>query len=118
MELESWLHEFAHYVTLAIEFIAIVVIAFGTIEAVAGLIRVGMASDDRRVVWLKFARWLVAGLTFQLAADVVNTSFDPSWDQIGHLAAIAAVRTFLSYFLDREMTAKVEELERARAKQA
>lgn len=115
--MESVLPEIAHYVALAIEFVAIAIIAIGVIEAVVALARVGMRSRERRVVWLTFARWLVAGMTFQLAADVVNTSFDPSWDQIGHLAAIAAIRTFLSFFLDREMDAKYEQLEQLRAKE-
>jgi uncharacterized membrane protein len=105
--MESMLHEIAHYVALAIEAIAIAIIAFGALEAVFGIVRVGMRSgttnDDRRAVWLTFARWLVAALTFQLAADLVNTSFAPTWDEVGHLAAIAAIRTFLSYFLDREV---------------
>jgi uncharacterized membrane protein len=105
--LESVLHAIAHYVALAIEAIAIAIIAFGALEAVVGMVRAGLNSatsnDDRRAVWLSFARWLVAGLTFQLAADVVNTSFAPTWDELGHLAAIAAIRTFLSYFLDREV---------------
>ena len=48
-----------------------------------------------------------------VSADVVNTSFAPTWDELGHLAAIAAIRTFLSYFLDREMDDT-----RARQKQA
>jgi uncharacterized membrane protein len=116
--MEISLHEIARYVALAIEFIAIAVIAIGAIEAVVGILRVGMRAADRRVVWLDFARWLVAGMTFQLAADVVNTSFDPSWDEIGHLAAIAGIRTFLSFFLDREMDARTEQLERERAKEA
>jgi uncharacterized membrane protein len=116
--MDSTLHEIAHFVALAIEFIAIAVIAVGAIEAVIGMIRVGMRTADRRVVWLDFARWLVAGMTFQLAADVVNTSFDPSWDEIGHLAAIAGIRTFLSFFLDREMDGRAEQLERERAKEA
>jgi uncharacterized membrane protein len=105
--MESMLHEIAHYVALAIEAVAIAIIAFGALEAVIAIIRVGVrpgvTNDDRRAVWLTFARWLVAGLTFQLAADVVNTSFAPTWDELGHLAAIAAIRTFLSYFLDREV---------------
>jgi uncharacterized membrane protein len=105
--MESMLHEIARYVALAIEAIAIAVIAFGALEAVLGIVRVGLRSgatnDDRRAVWLTFARWLVAGLTFQLAADLVNTSFAPTWDELGHLAAIAVIRTFLSYFLDREV---------------
>ena len=63
---------------------------------------------DRRAVWLNFATWLVAGLTFQLAADIVNTSFGPTWEEVALLAAIAAIRTFLSFFLDREMRERNE----------
>jgi uncharacterized membrane protein len=104
---ENLLHLIAHGVALAVETIAIAVIAIGAIEAVIDIVRLlarrDATNDDRRAVWLRFARWLVAGLTFQLAADVVNTSFDPSWDELGRLAAIAAIRTFLSFFLDREV---------------
>jgi uncharacterized membrane protein len=45
----------------------------------------------------------VAGLTFQLAADVIETSIAPTWDGIGRLAAIAVIRTFLNYFLERDL---------------
>jgi len=107
MPVEALLHSVAHYVALGIEAIAIAVIAVGAVEAVFGIARVTLKSaatnQDRRSVWLNFARWLVAGLTFQLAADVVNTSFEPTWDELGRLAVIAAIRTFLSFFLDREV---------------
>jgi uncharacterized membrane protein len=56
-----------------------------------------------RSVWLDYARWLIAGLTFQLAADLVHTTVAPTWDDIGRLAAIAVTRTFLNYFLERDM---------------
>ncbi|MGE5667660.1 MAG: DUF1622 domain-containing protein, partial [Betaproteobacteria bacterium] len=59
-------------------------------------------------VWLDYARWLVAALTFQLAADIVATSFAPTWDDLGRLAVIAGVRTFLSYSLDREIEQQVK----------
>src|SRR5271170_6559250 len=105
--MEALLHSVGHYVALGIEAIAIAVIAVGAVEAVFGIARVTLMSaatnQDRRAVWLNFARWLVAGLTFQLAADVVNTSFEPTWDELGRLATIAAIRTFLSFFLDREV---------------
>jgi len=105
--MEQLLHTVAHYVALCIEVIAIALIAGGAIEALAGIARLalrpGATNQDRRAVWLMFARWLVAGLTFQLAADVVNTSFEPTWDELGRLATIAAIRTFLSFFLDREV---------------
>jgi uncharacterized membrane protein len=105
--METALHEFARLVAMGLEAIAITVIAVGAIEAVIGIVRVsvhsGASNTDRRGVWLTFARWLVAGLTFQLAADVVGTSFAPTWNELGRLAVIAAIRTFLSFFLDREL---------------
>jgi uncharacterized membrane protein len=103
---EELLHTIGHYVALGLEAIAIAVIAVGALEAVFGIVRTAFRSDvtnqDRRHVWLMFARWLVAAMTFQLAADIVNTSLVPSWDELGHLATIAGIRTFLSFFLDRE----------------
>lgn len=105
--MEAVLGVYARYVALACEAIAISAIALGAIEAVVSLARavIGrtVTGHERRAVWLQFARWLVAALTFQLAADIVSTSFAPTWEEVGKLAAIAAIRTFLSYFLDREV---------------
>jgi len=103
--MEALLHEIAHYVALVVEAIAILIIAIGSIEALVNIFRaLSRASGiQKRAVWLEFAGWLVAALTFQLAADIVNTSFSPTWDEVGRLAAVAAIRTFLSYFLDREV---------------
>ena len=105
--MEEFLHAVAHAVAMAVEAIAIACIAVGALEAVAGsanvVLRRAATDADRRGVWLRFARWLVAALTFQLAADIVNTSLSATWEEVGHLAAVAAIRTFLSYFLDREL---------------
>jgi uncharacterized membrane protein len=54
----------------------------------------------------------VAGLTFQLAADIVATAFSPGWEEIKHLAAISVIRTFVNYFLERDLAA-VEQREAA-----
>ena len=105
--MEAVLYAIGHSVVLTVEAIAIVVIAIGTVEAVGNTIRImrtpKVTGADRRTVWLDFAGWLVAALTFQLGADIISTSFSPNWDQVGRLGAIAAIRTFLSYFLDREV---------------
>src|SRR6266851_7670421 len=58
---------------------------------------------EKRDVWLRYGRWLVAGLTFQLAADIIETSIAPSWKDIGQVAAIALIRTFLNFFLERDL---------------
>jgi len=106
--MEQTLNLVAHYVALALNAIAIVVIAAGAIAAVAGIVgaalqRRGVNGPESRRIWLDFARWLVAGLTFQLAADIVETAVAPDWEDIGKLAAIAVIRTFLTYFLDRDI---------------
>jgi uncharacterized membrane protein len=105
--MESLLHDAARHVALALQAIAIIVVAVGSARVLVEVGRLALvAGGDEargRAAWLGYARWLVAGLTFQLAADIVSTSFAPSWDDVGRLAAVAAIRTFLSYFLDHEM---------------
>jgi len=105
--MEALLHEIARYVALSIQTISIVIVAIGSARAVFEGARAALGHHldavERRAMWLRYARTLVAGLTFQLAADIVSTSFAPNWDEIGRLAVVALVRTFLSYFLDLEM---------------
>ena len=52
---------------------------------------------------LTLGRWLAVALEFELAADVLNTAVTPTWADIEKLAAIAALRTALNYFLEKEI---------------
>jgi uncharacterized membrane protein len=92
---------------LAINAMALVVIVIGAVEAFVGGFRAMLfapgVGHENKGVWLRFARWLVVGLTFQLAADIIETSIAPTWQDIGQLAAIAAIRTALNYFLERDI---------------
>lgn len=104
--MEQAIHLLAEYVALIVNALAILAIGIGSIQGAVGLARLLLtnASEDQlRPAWLAFGRWLVAGLTFQLAADIVETGLAPTWDDIGKLAAIAVIRTFLNYFLNRDM---------------
>ena len=104
--MEDDLHAIERIVALAAEAIAILLVAIGSAESVMNIVRAASSRATgvtRRAVWLDLAGWLVAAMTFQLAADIVATSFSPRWDEIGRLGAIAAIRTFLSHFLDREV---------------
>jgi uncharacterized membrane protein len=104
---EDLLAESARSIALAIEAVAVLVIAFGAAEAVVRLLRrlVGPAtvSGQRKEIWLRLAVWLLLGLEFELAADVVRTVVAPTWDELGRLGAIAVIRTFLSYFLEKDL---------------
>ena len=61
------------------------------------------------------SRFLILALEFQLAADILATAAKPSWEQLGRLGAIAVIRTFLNYFLSKEVK-EIEEEEDAVAK--
>jgi uncharacterized membrane protein len=53
---------------------------------------------------LSFGRWLSLALEFQLAADIVNTTVAPSFEALGKLGIIALIRTFLNFFLTKELS--------------
>lgn len=51
---------------------------------------------------------ILLGLEFLVAADIVETvAVDPSWENVGTLAVIVAIRTFLSFTLEMEITGRL-----------
>ena len=57
----------------------------------------------RKAIWRRFGVWLLLGLEFALAADIITSVISPTWQDIGELGAIAVIRTFLNYFLERDL---------------
>lgn len=117
--MKEWLTVLTEYAVVIIDAMALVIIVIGTVEAFISGLRLMLSSPsghERRDVWLRYARWLVAGLTFQLAGDIIETAIAPTWQDIGRLAAIAVIRTFLNYFLERDL-AEVRQRQREREKE-
>jgi len=94
-------------VVVIINLMALLMIAYGTLDAFLNGLRAmfhpSPTGGGLRSGYQRFARWLIAGLTFQLAADILGTAVTPSWDEIGRLGAIAVIRTFLNFFLERDL---------------
>src|SRR5918912_785974 len=61
-------------------------------------------------VRLTLGRYLALGLEFQLASDVLRTAIAPSFQELGKLAAVAAIRTALNFFLAREIHEEREQV--------
>lgn len=104
--MKEWLIFATEQAIVVIDAMALIIIFVGTVEAFflgAKTLLSSPTGHERRDVWLRYARWLVAGLTFQLAADIIETSITTSWDAVGRIAAIAVIRTFLNYFLERDL---------------
>ncbi len=114
--MEEILREFASHIALGAELVCVLCIAIGSIVA---LIRVvvtvarGRASDTeaRQVIFVAYAGWIILALEFALGADIVRTAIAPTWEQIGQLAAIAAIRTGLNYFLNKDVQERRELVE-------
>jgi len=105
--MEELLKVTANHVALAVETVAVLIVAIGALNALveiaAALLRGRRQAHWGRPIWIAFGGWLLGALQFALAADIVRSAISPTWEQIGQLAAIAAIRTFLSYFLERDL---------------
>ena len=93
------------YMRLVVEAIGAAVIGIGTVSTVLLFARVLLAPGEHSPsnIRLHLGRFLVLGLEFQLAADVLATAIAPTWEAIRLLAAIVVIRTVLNYFLSKEL---------------
>jgi uncharacterized membrane protein len=112
--MEEVFKEFASKIALGMEVVAALIIAFGGVMSLIRLIlrrtSSGPAFHNRRRVFIEFGTWLILGLEFELAADIIRSAISPTWHDIGQLGAVAVIRTFLNYFLERDVREFAEPL--------
>jgi uncharacterized membrane protein len=109
-QLEILLGKTGNAVSLLLEFISVICIVVGFITASYLLIKKQQVKSTplHRRVKLQFGGWLSLALEFQLASDIVKTTIAPSYENLIELAAVAIIRTFLNYFLNREIKENLE----------
>ncbi len=77
------------HAALCIEAAAVVIVAAGAIEAFVGARSgwrsIGATHGARKAVWRRFGMWLLLGLEFELAADIIRSVISPTWQDIGEL---------------------------------
>jgi uncharacterized membrane protein len=117
---ESLLRDVVDVLVRLVEAGGAVVIFLGAAWAFVRFVRAGVrtrqaASREFVAIRLSLGRFLALGLEFQLAGDVLRTAIAPSFAEIGQLAAIAAIRTALNFFLSREIEAERAQIEREAA---
>jgi uncharacterized membrane protein len=95
------------YLARGVEFAAALIIGIAAVEATIKALRLfvdrSAPPSAKNEVRLTLGRWLAVGLEFELAADILRTAITPTWRDIEQLVAIAALRTALNYFLEREI---------------
>jgi len=110
---EELLSEAVDFLVRLIESVGAIVIFVGA--AIAFVRFLVVAVRTRRAerfleVRLDLGRFLALGLEFQLAGDILRSAIAPTFSEIGQLAAVAAIRTALNYFLGREIKEEREEV--------
>lgn len=102
---EHLLQEVASFLKIILEFIAILIIAIALLKVIQHYIR--RYRHPGKVahlsIRLELGLALALSMEFLLAADIVGTAVSPEWDAIAKLAAITGIRTFLNFFLHREV---------------
>ncbi|MEU9109031.1 DUF1622 domain-containing protein [Streptomyces xanthophaeus] len=116
LEFEPGVQELIGWLVHVIEAAGALIIFAGAVWAftrfaTTGLRKRSLISEFNKIR-LGLGRFLVLGLEFQLAGDVLRTAVAPSFTEIGQLAAIAAIRTILNFFLTREIAQERAEIER------
>ena len=98
------------YIALAISIIALLVIVWGVIKGVVQTVRAESPRhhEDGRFLMLGRARYsigyyLLLGLEFLVAADIIRTLIDPSLPRLAILGSIVVIRIVIGYFLDKEI---------------
>ncbi len=102
--MEEIIKEGTLFLGMIVDAAAALVIAHAIIRACYDYVRMtALHQTDKMEARLTLGKSLALALEFLLAADVLRTAVAPNWDDIGKLAAIAALRTLLNYFLEREL---------------
>jgi uncharacterized membrane protein len=96
------------FVLEAFSVICIIIGFIKTLQLAVNLNRRRNGTQSFNKIRLKFGMWLALALEFQLGADILATTVAPTLQSLAQLALIAVIRTFLNYFLSKELEAELE----------
>ena len=109
--LEQLLKDVVLITTFCLEAISVLCVVVGLFKTVRLAIILNRQRRGQEfpfnTVRLRFGLWLALALEFQLGADILSTTVAPTTQDLARLALIAIIRTFLNYFLSKEMEAEM-----------
>jgi len=101
-----------NYVELAIDIVGLTVILIGFTKALWAFVRNELSQRDNEIAfWTRIRQvrcglgtYLLLGLEFMIASDVIHSFTDPKLESLAELGAIVLVRTVIAYFLGQEIS--------------
>ncbi|MBE7379921.1 MAG: DUF1622 domain-containing protein [Leptolyngbya sp. SIO1E4] len=111
--LEGNLAVFVAFAELVLEAISILCVVIGLVKTIQLILALRRRHRNREAfpfnqVRLRFGSWLALALECQLGADVLATTVAPTLEALGKLAIVALIRTFLNFFLNKELEAELK----------
>ena len=102
------IHGFVDQLAKALEYVGVAIILGGIIIATVTFVRDGIRASDWRSAYPRYrsdiGRGILLGLELLVGADIISTITAPlTFESVGLLAGIVAIRTFLSFSLETEI---------------
>ncbi len=105
-----YLKNIFEYLYIGIGSIGVAIIVWGVVLTVYRLLTLEISRLKHKPVYREresvrhlFASYLLLALEFLIAADIILTVIHPTFEEIAILASIVAIRTVISYFLEKEI---------------
>ena len=102
---------YLHQASFGIGVLGVLVIIFGVLCGLIRFVRAeilaargGNVDDDRKRLRHVLGYYLLLGLEFLIAADIIDTLMKPNTQDLIILGAIVAIRTVISYSLNSELS--------------
>jgi uncharacterized membrane protein len=99
-----------NYISYVIGIIGIIIICWGIVTGTLKFVHLEFRRlknnnicSKREYLRHHVGSYLLLGLEFLIAADIIRTIFEPTLEQLAILGAIVAIRTVINYFLNLEL---------------
>ncbi|WP_158968356.1 DUF1622 domain-containing protein [Chachezhania sediminis] len=105
------------WLATAIELIAVAMMLLGTARFILAIVRNELRMDpDARIrkmnqVRIQLGGYILSALELMIVSDLIHTALSLSLQDLIFLAALVAIRSVVSFFLDREIRTLRQEIE-------
>ena len=111
--------ETLEFISMCICLLSVFVLCWGVLLCAIDFFRYQFHDRDSKMGLFKLTRgknalgiYILLSLEILIAADIIDSIAKPTWEDIVRLGAIVAIRTVVSYFLNKEIQEGNEMLER------
>jgi len=96
-------------ICVTISILGAAIATWGVAEAIFNFVKLKFTAQpknqiiENETIRQRLGAHLLLGLEVFIAADIISSVVSPTWNKVGILGAIVAIRTVLSYFLRMEV---------------